>query len=835
MSLHQRNAEDAALIRFHTNGAGGTGTETFTSALRPEFENVRSSVHDEVINDIRQGYYAGWVDRGKKYRGPYEEPPNFLFELAFHDRAYPDNTFLKDPKFRQLCARAIFQGFVKYFANKDGRPVHLSPEPPRSFMVRNTPAGIQLKWEPPETDAVGLVGDGATSYVVYLSSDGKAWDNGRETVDTGYTFTGLTPDTVYYFRVAAINEGGESFPTKTLSARVSPTGGALILIVDGYDRLDRYYLVRLDDMPTLGTIYSMELSKMNMFDNIIRHARAMENNAAYFDSADKMAVVNGLVQLDDYALVDWLMGRQGERVTDDNAVDFTFNDPLRNDVQNFLLDGGALFASGTDIGYDLDSDADQSDPESIFFNEFLKADYVSDDLDDYWIEGAPGSIFGDIPAFRLDDGNYGLYDADSPDVVSPIGDSEAAMTDDSGSSIVGVQYSASFQLIYFSFPFETIVDEGIRNRVMYCILNAVGFSPPPTPTPTHSPTATPTPTPSPTPWQIGFDFAADRDDWTTRCAPVVFSVPDFVFEPDYLKVVSSTNTNMFGYWQSLEDAIPADPDYLYRARFNVSTDITDQSLVPQIRLRVNSLNLQQYDVLSIESAGDGGASPTTTGTDYDLYFVPPENETASMIAFDLLNFNPDDAAVAELALDAVTVDRFALDSLSTPTTIQDYTFELSQDGWTTGGAPIFFTPPDYIHANGTLELPATTNTNTFGFWVNDSGDITIQANRLYHGTFEIRTDLTNQTQVPEIRLRFNTGNFQASRMLGITSAGDGANSPGTTNTTYDRLYFLPPTNCTGESLIVCFDIVNFSPDDIPDASLILDRAIIETLSPTTLP
>ena len=188
MSLHQKNAEDAALIRFHTNGAGGTGTETFTSPLRPESENVRSSVHDEVINDIRKGYYPGWVDRGKKNRGPYDEPPNFLFELAFHDRAYPDNTFLKDPKFRQLCARAICQGFVKYFANKDGRPVHLSPEPPRSFMVRNTPAGIQLKWEPPETDAVGLVGDGATSYVVYLSFDGKAWDNGRETVDTEYTF-----------------------------------------------------------------------------------------------------------------------------------------------------------------------------------------------------------------------------------------------------------------------------------------------------------------------------------------------------------------------------------------------------------------------------------------------------------------------------------------------------------------------------------------------------------------------------------------------------------------------------------------------------------------------
>ncbi|MBA7476467.1 hypothetical protein ES707_11853 [subsurface metagenome] len=298
---------------------------------------------------------------------------------------------------------------------------------------------------------------------------------------------------------------------------------------------------------------------------------------------------------------------------------------------------------------------------------------------------------------------------------------------------------------------------------------------------------------------------------------------------------SSTNTNTFGLWQSPQDAIPANSDYLYRARFNVSSNLTAKSLIPQIRLRANSLNLQQYDVLSIESAGDGAASPAVTGTDYDLYFVPPANDTAAMLAFDLLNFNPGDAAAAELSLDTVTVDRFALDSLSTPTVVQDYTFELSQDGWTTGGAPIVFTSPQYIHSAGALQLRATTNTNTFGFWGNHPADITIEANKLYRGTFEIRTDVTNPVLVPEMRLRFNVGNLQASHTFGIASAGDAANSPGTTNTTYDRLYLLPPANCVGEGLLISFDILNFNPDDAPTASLILDRAIIETLSPSASP
>jgi Tol biopolymer transport system component len=363
----------------------------------------------------------------------------------------------------------------------------------------------------------------------------------------------------------------------------------------------------------------------------------------------------------------------------------------------------------------------------------------------------------------------------------------------------------------------------------------IPVTPTPTPAPTASPTSSPTPTPTatptptPTPWQIVFDFVADREDWTSRTVPVAFSEPDFSWEPDFLKMTSHTNTNTFGYWQCGENPEPLDTDYLYRARYRVMTNIADQSLVPQIRLRANSLNLQQYDVLSIESAGSGAASPGPSGTDYDLYFVVPPNDISVMLAFDLLNFNPDDAAEAELALDTVTVDRFALDSLPPATVVKDYTFELTTDGWTTSGAPLFFSAPQYRHTAGALELRSITNTNTFGYWVNDPADITIQADRLYRGTFEVRTDLSNPSLVPEMRLRFNVGNLQASQTFGISSAGDGANSPGTTTTTYDRLYFLPPANCVGENLNVSFDILNFNPYDAPEASLLLDRAVIETI------
>ncbi len=333
---------------------------------------------------------------------------------------------------------------------------------------------------------------------------------------------------------------------------------------------------------------------------------------------------------------------------------------------------------------------------------------------------------------------------------------------------------------------------------------------------------------------IGFDFAMSQEEWTSGSA-IVFSEPQFIFEPGRLKLVSQNNTNTFGFWNSPENAIPVTKGYLYRARFIVSTDVALPELVPQIRLRVNSSNFQQADCLIIDSNGDGGASPTPEGTSYDLYFVPPANEQFCMLAFDLVNFTSNDAPDAELALDSVLIDRFRLDTLDESTTITwAYDFETSQEFWSTGDGTPEFTDPEFFWADGALHLRSTTNTNTFGYWGSDPTDITIEENRLYRGTFEVRTD-TYRYCAPQMRLRFNTSNFQASRSLEIASFGDGANSPGTTNTTYDRLYFLPPANCVGKGLIVSFDILNFNPDDAPEASLVLDRAIIETVSPPASP
>jgi hypothetical protein len=337
------------------------------------------------------------------------------------------------------------------------------------------------------------------------------------------------------------------------------------------------------------------------------------------------------------------------------------------------------------------------------------------------------------------------------------------------------------------------------------------------------------------PWQVVSDFTENCSDWTTGTAAVVFTAPEFLCDVGYLRIFCANNTNTFGYWHSPIGAILVEPAFIYRASFNVVTDITDWSRVPQIRLRANSVSPQQSDYLTIESASDGAASPIPEGRDYDLYFAQSAMHTAVTLAFDVLNFDPLDAASAEVALHRVVVDRFARDALSSPTVVRNYTFDLTTEGWTTDTASVAFAPPIYSHAAGALVLRASNNINTFGCWRSDASDITVEANRVYRGTCEVRTDIADRNRVPQMRLRFNTANLQASRTLGIESIGDGSNSPGTTNTIYDNLCFLPPQNCVGDGLIVSFDMLNFSPDDASTGSLILHRATVEALLPPASP
>jgi len=475
---HAGTGDDAVYVSWHTNGFSGyqyvaSGTETYVhngeTLTRTEGSlDLRHAIHTEVVNDIRAGWDPEWIDRGEKQKNlgelrllwdedPSVRIPGALIEIAFHD--HPDDTdALKEPAFQMLAARAVYQGIVRYFQQRDSVDLPLLPEPPTHLAIQNLGGGqVRVSWQASSTDAIGLVGDAATGYRVYTSTDGLGWSDGISVTGTFFTLAGLSEGQLLFVRVTATNDGGESFPTGTLAARVGDDAG--VLLADGFDRLNRTMLVP-DYDPVEGYNLRMLLDRMNRYNYAIQHGQVI---SYAFDSATNEAVRAGLVDLADYVLVDWILGEE-------SAPDETLDGTERVLLADFLADGGALFLSGTEIGYHLDDLG--ADPS--FYNTVLRADYVGDDAETYEVAPIPGSIFEGLDPFRFD--APGMYAAEYPDQLAPVDGSLAALTYSSGlGGTAAVQYADGCErLVYLGFPFETIWPDQ-RPAVMGRVLDFLGL------------------------------------------------------------------------------------------------------------------------------------------------------------------------------------------------------------------------------------------------------------------------------------------------------------------------------------------------------------------------
>jgi hypothetical protein len=101
----------------------------------------------------------------------------------------------------------------------DAAPLTFIPEPPVNVRALATAEGVRVSWSPP----IAQGGSGTpTGYVVYQSTDGYGFGNPITVSGSGTVsllVTNLDVDTDYYFRVAAVNAGGESLPSETSARR----------------------------------------------------------------------------------------------------------------------------------------------------------------------------------------------------------------------------------------------------------------------------------------------------------------------------------------------------------------------------------------------------------------------------------------------------------------------------------------------------------------------------------------------------------------------------------------------------------------------------------------
>lgn len=464
---------NAVYVSWHTNAFNGSarGTETYSFngsggiPITAGSADLSDFIQTELINDIQGDWDGNWQDRGTKIAnfGELRElttMPGCLVEIAFHDNP-TDATALKTPFFRNLAARAMYQGIVKFFNNRDGSPIDLLPEPPTHLSAKNTNTGdIVLNWQAPINTSVA--GDAATGYSVYISTHGKGFQNAIPVTGTSYTVTNLTPGVTYYFRVAATNAGGESFPTATVAARTPSVANNVVptyLIVDGFDRIDLAGSVYQFESAALGNVDRMFLERMNSFDYMVEHAKGFDSCGIPFDGASNEAVLAGTVNLSDYDGVDWI---SGEESTVDRSLDLAEQTLL----MNYLDNGGSLIISGAEIGWDIGRSSSPNASLS-FYNNYLKATYSGDDSGTYNFSGVTGGDYDGING-SFDNGTSGYYDAEFPDRLTPFGGSNLVLNYTGGTNDgAAIAYKGNdFGVFYFGFPLETVTDEVVRNNLI---------------------------------------------------------------------------------------------------------------------------------------------------------------------------------------------------------------------------------------------------------------------------------------------------------------------------------------------------------------------------------
>ncbi len=469
---------NALYLSWHTNAFDGTarGTVTYTydgsstPPITPGSVDLATFVQDELINDIWGEWDASWQNRGTKTAnfGELRElttMPGCLVEVAFHDNP-DDANALKTPSFRNMAARAMYQGIVKFFNDRDGSPIDLLPEPPTHLAAQNSNTGeIAISWQAPDFGD-NIVGDAATSYNVYVSTHGKGFQDAQNVTTTGATLTGLQAGTTYYIQVTALNAGGESFPTATVAVRTPSSGFTpQYLLVDGFDRLDRSALIDQFESNPLGTVDRMFLERMNSYDYMVEHAQGFDYCGISFDGASNEAVISGAVDLNNYAGVDWIMG---EESTIDETLDLTEQALLTT----YLDNGGNLIISGAEVGWDLGR-VHSGNSSTSFYNNYLKSSYAGDDGATYDFVGTAGEIFDGL-AGSFDDGTNGYYDSEFPDRITPLGGANTVITYNGGTGDgAAIAYKGSdFGVVNFGFPLESVYDPTLRGNL---ICDAITF------------------------------------------------------------------------------------------------------------------------------------------------------------------------------------------------------------------------------------------------------------------------------------------------------------------------------------------------------------------------
>lgn len=476
----------------------GYGDATLAAGnSRQMSKELASELLDNTTADL-QARFGTWNPR-EVYDRNYSETrlplvPSAILETLSHQN-FNDMRYGLDPNFRFTLARSIYKTILRYISKKHHKEYVVTPLTPQNFSIEFTDEGngeILISWaptvDPQEPTAT------PTAYILYMAEGNGGFDNGMLIHGTAVT-TRLRPGALVHFRVAAVNEGGQSFPSQVLSASFRSKECPDVLIVDGFHRLSSPAIrgcgfdldedfgvnfgrtcgvlgrqqvfdpsrIGIEDSTGLGYTTSEMAGRFiagNDFTTVRTHAKAIYQAGNYnIVSCSSEAITN--ISLSRYSAIDVALGLEYDDGHSLMAYK-AFKPEMRTALRQYVAQRGNLLVSGAYTGSDL-----QTDDEREFLSDVLKCNLTNtyrEPNDTIRGMGTKFNFYHHLNEYH--------YAATTCDVLMPSSPGAFCTLLYSNGTCAAVAYQGNdYRSMTLGIPLECITQSEKRSLIMRAVLN----------------------------------------------------------------------------------------------------------------------------------------------------------------------------------------------------------------------------------------------------------------------------------------------------------------------------------------------------------------------------
>ena len=381
-------------VAFHTD-AGVKTDDAFVGSLgvyMTDFNEGKTGAGMDryVSRDLISMFLTNFTTDLKKYNWQVRQlwnrnygearapmPPACILEMLSHQN-FADMRMAYDPHFKFDLSRSVYKTIVKYIATLYKRDYVIQPLPVENFSITLNEAQhtATLSWSPVDDPLEPTAK--AKEYIIYTQRGHHSFDNGIIVKGTSHTIE-LNPNIVYSFKITALNEGGESFPSETLSCGISSNNKGTVLVVNAFSRLEGPQVINTsttcgfdldadpgvpygaytgfcgrqryfdrskagseasDGLGMSGMELEGQLMMGNTFDYPVIHGHAILLTGNHsFTSCSEQALLDGKIALSDYPIIDLIYGTQKQ-----------FNSRTNTLIEDYYNKGGKILLSAANPG-----------------------------------------------------------------------------------------------------------------------------------------------------------------------------------------------------------------------------------------------------------------------------------------------------------------------------------------------------------------------------------------------------------------------------------------------------------------------------------------------------